>query len=404
MLRRLIALLAAAGLLLGCAEVARLPPPPALETERLAVLGVPNARFFPDGPPAAMLAEVARVNERAAATRTGQFLALSGGADNGAFGAGIMLGWTASGTRPSFDVVTGISAGALIAPFAFLGPAYDEALREVFTAVNPADVLQLRRIALALLFQSSLADTSPLYRLIARHADEAMLAAIAEEYRRGRLLLIGTTNLDLQRPVVWNIGALAASGDPRALELFREILLASASIPGAFPPVLVDVELEGRRFQEMHVDGGAATQVFFYPPSLELRSAQRLPRTVHVIRNGRMDIKAETDRVGLFGIARRSVNTLLHFSGIGDVERIRLIARRDGIGFRFAHIPDAFSAERPEPFNRAYMNALFDLGFAGGRDGSIWLDSLSPVRSNVEGQLSADQRGGGSGATTRSSR
>jgi hypothetical protein len=398
MLRRCVLPFAAA-LLLGCAEVARLPPPPAAETPGLAVLSVGNARFFPDGPPGPMVEEARRVNERGAARRTGQFLALSGGADDGAFGAGVMLGWTATGTRPSFDVVTGISAGALIAPFAFLGPAYDEALREVFTAVSPGDVLRLPNLALSVLFRASLADTSPLSRLIERHANEAMLAAIAEEYRRGRLLLIGTTNLDVQRPVIWNIGALAASGDPAALGLFRQILLASASIPGAFPPVLIDVEHAGRRFHEMHVDGGATMQVFFYPASLELRPQRPLSRTVHVIRNGRMEMQPESERVGLFGIARRSAATLLHFAGVGDVERIRLAASRDGISFRFAHIPADFRAERPEPFDRAYMNALFEAGFAGARDGSIWRESIAPADP-----AGVAQRGGGSGATTRSSR
>jgi hypothetical protein len=379
MRHRLAALLVAAGLFAGCAEVARLPPPPAPVTDGLPVLGVSNARFFPDGPPEPILAEVARSNERAGASRSGQFLALSGGADNGAFGAGVLIGWTAAGTRPSFDVVTGISAGALIAPFAFLGPAYDDQLREVFTAVTPGDVLRLRRISLALLFRSSLADTSPLYRLISRHANEEMLAAIAEEYRRGRLLLIGTTNLDVQRPVIWNVGALAASGHPQALALFRDILLASASIPGAFPPVLIDVEHEGRRFHEMHVDGGATTQVFLYPPSVELGRSRAPSRTVHVIRNGRMEMEPESERVGLFGIARRAVNTLLHFSGIGDAERIRLVARRDGIGFRFAHIPTGFQAERAEPFDPRYMSALFEAGFTGGRDGSIWREAPAPA-------------------------
>ncbi|WP_165943297.1 patatin-like phospholipase family protein [Roseicella aquatilis] len=367
----------------GCATILRLDPPPPEVAIDLPVLGIPNARFWPDGPPDALLREGEQMLARQRARMGGvlppaNFLALSGGGDNGAFGAGLLTGWTAAGTRPEFDIVTGISAGALIAPFAFLGHDYDPQLREVFTELAPPDVLLLRRIPLALLFNIALADTSPLYRLIERKADARMLEAIAREYRRGRLLLIGTTNLDLQRPVVWNIGAIAASGHPRALTLFRQILLASASIPGAFPPVLIDVEHEGRSWQEMHVDGGAASQVFLYPPSLEARGladprAAPRQRTVWVVRNGRLDVAGANVNRGLVTIASRSIATLLHFSGVGDINRIFLTAQRDGLDFRLAFIGAGFAAERREPFDQAYMRALFDYGARKMLAGEAWV-------------------------------
>ncbi|MDN3568966.1 patatin-like phospholipase family protein [Paeniroseomonas aquatica] len=368
--------------LAGCASILRLEAPPTEATVDLPILGIPNARFWPDGAPEALRREAATMLQRQRARTPGalppaNFLALSGGGDNGAYGAGLLTGWTAVGSRPEFDVVTGISAGALIAPFAFLGPGYDPHLREVFTELAPRDVLLLRRIPFALLFNLALADTSPLYRLIEQQVDAAMLAAIAREYARGRLLLIGTTNLDLQRPVVWNIGAIAASGHPSALVLFRRILLASASIPGAFPPVLIDVEHASRPHQEMHVDGGAATQVFFYPPALDARSlmgaaAVPRPRTVWVVRNGRMDVEgANVDR-GLVSIASRSLATLLHFSGVGDISRIFLTAQRDGMEFRLSFIGSNFRMERREPFDRPYMRALFDYGARKMTDGEAW--------------------------------
>ncbi|PWS35011.1 patatin [Falsiroseomonas bella] len=388
--------LAVAVLLLGlggCANFARLPPPAPQESVQTAMLGVPNARFMADGDAAAWEREAAtaltrrlaaEAPARGAALRPAHYLALSGGGDNGAFGAGLLAGWTEAGTRPEFDVVTGISAGALIAPFAFLGPAYDAQLRAVFAEVAPTDIVVFGRILTSVLFGEALADTSPLYRLIARHADQAMLDAIAREYRRGRLLLIGTTNLDIRRPVVWNIGAIAASGHPDALELFRDVLLASASVPGAFPPVFVDVEIGGRRFQEMHVDGGAATQVFLYPPSLDLRQAAAAAgaprqRTAWVVRNGRIDVEsAPTDR-NVFRIARRSVETLLHFSGIADIHRIYLTMHRDGVAFRLAAIGPGFQAPRDQPFDPRYMRALFDYGQAQGRSGAAWVDRPPPV-------------------------
>lgn len=382
-------------LLPGCGSYLRLQAPPAAGVEAIAVLGIPNARFWLDARSDELLAEGLEMIRRQRALHADgtlpplNFLALSGGGDNGAFGAGVMVGWTASGQRPQFDVVTGISAGALIAPFAFLGPDYDPALREVFTGQTARDILILPRLVMGgfqLLFGEALADTSPLTRLINRHANEAMLEAIAAEYARGRLLLIGTTNLDLQRPVVWNIGAIAASGHPEALGLFRRILLASASIPGAFPPVLVNVEADGRLFQEMHVDGGAATQVFLYPPSLNLRREARgnaieRPRTAYVIRNGRVDVEAGITTRGILSITRRSASTLLHFAGIGDIGRIYLTTQRDGVAFRLAYIGRDFQAERAEPFDPAFMQALFDYGYEKARPGYPWWTTPPAVGS-----------------------
>lgn len=390
---RSAAALLLAAVLAGCTSVVRLPPPPAEAVTRLEVLGVPEARFWADGDPAPLAAYLERVLGRQTAAVTpgsgGQlppahFLALSGGADDGAFGAGVLIGWTASGLRPRFDLVTGVSAGALIAPFAFLGPDHDDRLRSLFTDIAPGDVARLGRLAFALLFSEAIADTSPLAELINRHADAAMLEAIAAEHRRGRLLLIGTVNLDIRRPVVWNIGAIAASGHPDALHLFRRILLASASIPGAFPPVLLDVEEGGQRFQEMHVDGGAAMQVFLYPPALGAADALRRAgivreRTAWVIRNGRVDVtEAEAPR-GLISIATRSAQTLLHFAGIADIDRIYLTAQRDGVAFRIQSIGREFNADRPRFFDTGYMRALFAHGEARGRNPASWLPAPPPV-------------------------
>jgi predicted acylesterase/phospholipase RssA len=228
----------------GCAIPTRGPAVPSSDTTRALPLGIANARFFADDDPAPMIAEAARAREReraslrAAGRSTDRmppafFLAVSGGADNGAFGAGLINGWTTTGTRPSFNIVTGVSTGALIAPFAFLGPDHDAALHDVYTTMS-ADRVFLRRRLTAALFSDAMADASPLAETISRYADQAMLDAIAREYQDGRLLLIATTDLDAQRPVIWNIGTIAASRHPKSLELFRKILLASASIPGAF--------------------------------------------------------------------------------------------------------------------------------------------------------------------------
>ena len=280
---RLLALLAAAALALvaACSHPDRLPPVPRADTARAQPLGIPNARFFADGDIAPMIQEGRRSLERETAALRAEgktptlanlppayYLAVSGGGDNGAFGAGLLNGWSETGTRPEFKMVTGVSTGALIAPFAFLGPQYDPVLREVYTTLTPDRIFRTRGLSAAL-FNDAMADSSPLADVIAKYADEKMFAAIAREYNEGRLLLIGTTDLDAQRPVIWNIGALAASGKPEALKLFRQILRASAAIPGLFEPVMIDVELDGKKFQEMHVDGGTMAQLFLYPPTLE---------------------------------------------------------------------------------------------------------------------------------------
>ncbi|MBK9340361.1 MAG: patatin-like phospholipase family protein [Rhodoferax sp.] len=200
---------------------------------------------------------------------TSSLLALSGGGDNGAFGAGVLNGWTATGTRPEFLLVTGISTGALIAPFAFLGPKYDAVLRDLYTRNQRADILSIRKWW-AILTEDAVADTTPLRMQLQKHIDQAFLDEIALEYDKGRELWISTTNLDAHQRVIWNMTKLAASKHPRSLAFFHDVMLASAAIPGAFPPVMIDVELNGIPYQEMHVDGGTMAQVFVYPPNVKL--------------------------------------------------------------------------------------------------------------------------------------
>ena len=250
----------------GCGHPERATAVPDALTTQAVVPGIPNSRFWVDTDPDAMVVEAADGVQRELAALAAEgyegpvppahVLAISGGGDDGAFGAGLLIGWTEAGNRPEFKLVTGVSTGALTAPFAFLGSDYDDDLRDVYTTISPDSVLE-RRSLLAAVTDDGMADSSPLRTLISRHANEEMLERIAEEYEKGRFLLIGTTNLDARRPIIWNIGAIAASGDPNAVELFRSILVASAAVPGAFPPVMIDVEVDGEPYQEMHVDGGA---------------------------------------------------------------------------------------------------------------------------------------------------
>ena len=373
--------------LAGCSHPDRGPPVPIGQTTQASVLGIPNERFFPllgiDPMEAEFKAMMARQQRALGLSSLAdlpeqQLLAVSGGAENGAFGAGLLCGWSVQGTRPTFQLVTGVSTGALIAPFAFLGPEYDPQLRAVYTELAPGQILTKRPLTSAL-FDDGLADNSPLFATISRYVDDSLLARIAAAYQAGRLLMIATTDLDAQLPVVWNIGAIAGSGHPRALETVRRVLLASAAIPGAFPPSMIDVTLNGKAYQEMHVDGGAVAQTFLYPARLTRDRARRsragLPTVdarAFIIRNGRLDPEwAKVERHTL-DIAGRAIDTMIAISGYNDVIRIYAIAQRDGIDYNLAFIGPDFNQTLPSPFDRGYMRSLFDYGYQRAVRGYNW--------------------------------
>jgi predicted acylesterase/phospholipase RssA len=360
---------------------------PAGRATEATVLGLANERFFPAHGSAALEAEVGLAMDRQARALgrkshpdlpAWQLLAISGGGENGAFGAGLLCGWTQQGSRPEFELVTGISTGALSAPFAFLGPSYDSQLRSVYTEITPERVLRKRSLAAAL-FDDAMADNAPLFSLISQYFDAAMLAAIARAYQSGRLLLVATTDLDAQQPVIWNIGAIAASGHPRALDTVRRVLLASSAIPAALPPVMIDVTLDGETRQEMHVDGGAFVQTFLYPVALtearrqKLASGGRVLRAeAFVIRNGRLDPEWAAVERRTLGIAGRAIATMITSAGFNDVVRIYDTTRRDDIGYNLAYIGRDFAVPLPTPFDPAYMRALFDYGYQKALRGYDW--------------------------------
>lgn len=383
---------AAVAALPGCALPPRLEAVPAGRTHDATVLGLPNERFrivTPRGQAALDQEVVAAFARRRRALNLPDgamvpelnLLAVSGGGENGAFGAGLLNGWTTQGTRPVFDLATGVSTGALTAPFAFLGPAWDGPLREVYTEITPEQVLR-RRWLTAAIFDDALADTTPLFETISRYLDERMLAAIAAGYAEGRLLLIGTADIDAQEPVVWNIGAMAASGHPRALDTIRRILLASAAIPGAFPPVLFDVTLDGAPHQEMHVDGGTFAQAFLYPPAVTsarraaLARRQRVqPARAWIIRNGRLGSEwAMVDRRGVT-IAARAIGSMIAASGFNDAVRLYFFTQRDGVDFNLAYIGPEFTMRLESPFEPGYMRALYAHGYDRARAGGGWVQA-----------------------------
>ena len=382
MRRSLVCLLLAAT---GCsAPPERLPVPPDL-VEFVEVPGLPSARSWADSPPPFLQGWMSRSEEELRADYAGvmdrehTYLAISGGGQKGAWGAGLLCGWTAAGTRPEFTMVTGVSTGSLIAPFAFLGPDYDDELREIYTSYGSSDLAE-RRGWLALLSADSVADTARLREKIAQYYDAELLEAVAREWRRGRQLRVGTTDLDTSRPVMWDMGRIAASDLPNKVELFGDILLASAAIPTAFPPVRFRVEAGGKPYEELHVDGGASSQVFLYPAGLSWRDVtERLgvrgtPR-VYVIRNDYEAPVYHFTEQRLLPITARSTDALFRSQGLGDLYRIYLAALRDGLEFQVTFLPDDSYRATSEPFERAYMVELFERAYALAAAGYPWSDA-----------------------------
>jgi hypothetical protein len=268
----------------------------------------------------------------------------------------------------------------MIAPFAFLGGAYIDQLRELYTTLKSQEEIRTLRALngfYGVAFGEAIADTEPLYRLISRYLNARMLADLATAYRNGRMLMIATASLDHQRPIVWNIGAIAASGHREALELIRKVVLASAAIPGAFPPVMIDVDAGGKRYQEMNVDAGVVQQALLYPMYFGVRATMRYgklarERHAYIIRNARLDPDWASVNRDFLTIIERAVSTMVHYLGYNDVVRIYDMTKRDGIDYNLAYIETDFGQKKNELFDPVYMKALFDYAYARGRNKPVW--------------------------------
>ena len=370
--RLIMALILVTGV--GCSTTPARNPLPLELTNKAIFPGIPEARFWGDEWPKYSLERFEDFTEtdferdyNEIYNQPHSYLAVSGGGANGAFGAGLLAGWTRTGSRPEFTMVTGISTGALSAPFAFLGSDYDDQLKKVYTTTSTNMIAKKRNIFVAP-FADSMVDTRPLRELIATYITTDVIEAVAREYKKGRRLFIGTTNLDAGRSVIWNMGAIAASDYPRKVELFHDVLQASSAIPVAFPPVVIPVEAEGQSYDEMHVDGGTGSQVFVYPAAVDWKmitdklKVQGAPR-VYVIRNSFLDPNYNGVKRSILPIGIRTIDSLIRTQGIGDLYQIYTLCKRDGNEFHLAYIPSDFTEKPSEGFDPAYMVKLYDLGY-----------------------------------------
>ncbi|MBY5815455.1 alpha/beta hydrolase [Rhizobium leguminosarum] len=306
------------------------------------------------------------------------YLVLSGGGAGGAFSVGALKAWSDRKERPEFDIVSGVSTGALIAPLAFLGPTYDDTLVELYTSGVAKELVDADFLPKGLL-GPSLLKQEPLRRMVERHLTQNILKKIAAEHRRGRRLLVLTSNLDSQRPVIWNMGAIANSGRPDALKLFQDVIIASASIPGIFPAVLIKAEAGGQEFEEMHSDGGTSSQILTIPEGWMASPQQAawpkgLKLNMYVIVNNALMPEFLTTTNNTLAVMARASSALIKSQTRSALVATYVYAQKNGIRFRVASIDRHIPYKMTDPFNTSYMHAAYNLGYAKMASGTLWKD------------------------------
>jgi hypothetical protein len=399
--RRLLAAGLLLGLAAGCAAMKPSLPTPTAAGLHPADLVDPLAEADSCGPCALQdlyqIAEQVRRERRPAVLPPKRsVLVLSGGGAYGAYSAGVLVGWTQTGTRPQFDVVTGVSTGALVAALAFLGPEYDGELRRVYTTLTARDIFRFRRSVRSLLSEG-LADNAPLARQIESFVTPENMARLAAEHARGRRLYVGTTDLDGRRQVVWDVGAIATQGTPEAAGLIVRVLLASAAIPGFFPPVKIPVSADGQLYEERHVDGGVTAALFFRMPWVppEKRAdpvaTSLYDSDLYVVVAGKLYPDPEPVPPRTLTIAATSVSTLIYAQTRDELVKLYTACVLTGMNYRLTAIPQDFPATASSTdFDPVEMTRMFDEGVRQAVSGTAW----RATPPGLEAGEHVSQRGG----------
>ncbi len=365
-------------LVAGCSSLPRTPYSVA-DASSARVLDLVDLRRNADEPAGSFMQANHQVMWRGPRT----YLALSGGGADGAYGAGLLNGWSEAGTRPSFAIVSGVSTGALIAPFAFLGSEYDATLRDIYTSGIAASLLEDPN-PLKAIFGSGLFGNAKMRELAAKYYDANVVAAVAVEYAKGRQLAIVTTNIDSQRTVIWDMGRIASLGTPESLRLFQDVVAASASVPVVFEPMLITAAANGRQFQEMHIDGGVTAPVLTLPEAFLLRNAAPAkPENLQlfILINNKVEREFQLVTNSTVEIAARSSSTMLKTQTRSILYNTYAFARRNKFGFNLTYI-EGDRPLSPAGFDTAYMRELFQYGYDRARSGHVW--SQSPPADNNE--------------------
>ncbi|WP_171230357.1 patatin-like phospholipase family protein [Ruegeria sp. HKCCA4008] len=355
----------------ACSSISRTPVS-ATDLQDPQVPGIEGARYWADVAPTniSTLLETSLRQRQASGVTSDYTLTLSGGGEDGAFAAGILSAWSEAGTRPEFMAVTGVSTGALAAPFAFLGSDYDDELKNLYGGLPPSRIFKGRFIT-GILSGASVKSSDPLRQLIESYVTDDFLAKVANEHRRGRRLLVQSVSLDAQRPVLWDLGAIANSGAPNAKKVFVDVLLASAAIPGVFPPVLIDVETQDGVRDELHVDGGVYSQTA-YVPGWDIPRKYARGGKLYAIRNGKVEPELRVIKPGVFQVSARSLSTLIKAQGVDDLTIAYKLSLQRRAEYQATWIGTDFDYPLAEPFDPDYMRALFDYGYQRFKSGALW--------------------------------
>jgi len=317
-------------------------------------------------------------------------LALSGGGAGGSFGAGALVGLSRQGKRPQFDIVTGVSAGALIAPFAFLGSDWDSRLDENFSGKHSENFLVSR--GLGMLSRPGVYQSDPLIKFVDDFVTDDMIKEVAAQAALGRMLLIATTDLDKEETVIWDMGQIAAQGGKTAHALFRDVLVASASIPGVFEPIIIPVENAGVRHDEMHVDA-SATVPFFVAPALAyvlpLDSKVFKGANIYVIINGQLGGIPHTTELDTISILSRSFSAVLNHMARTQIALTSAFAKRYGMNLKLTLIPIEYPFKGPLEFHESTSRQLFKYASDCAQEGKLW-NTLEQSIAHSEKTLSKE--------------
>lgn len=313
------------------------------------------------------------LHNKLASGKDTNILSVSGGSSNGAFGAGLMCGWTKAGNRPKFDIVTGVSTGAFIGLFAFLGPKYDSDLQAVYTSTSSKNIYTFHKLRTLFFFRhEAITNTHPLHEMLNYFITMDLLHKVAAQYQNQRRFYVATAQLDAKRFVIWDMGKIASIGTPEALDLFRNIMLASSAIPVAFPPVHFNVVANGKYYDELHVDGGTGSQVFgnFYTKNVTKNTIGKAH--LYVIRNGKLAGDPQKVQDNTISIAQNALLMMTINQADGDTIRIYLQAKMANVDYNLAAIPQNFTQIKHNEFDQIYMQNLFKVGYNAALNGYRW--------------------------------
>jgi len=323
----------------------------------------------------------------AATDGTIDILALSGGGSGGAFGVGALTGLTKAQMRPQYELVTGVSVGALLAPFAYLGPDWDDAMQQALSVENTAHLLgsPRRTLLFRLLFPQGY-HHGPLFKLVDSFVTPAMIEAVAREDAKGRRLLVATTDLDKQETVIWNLGAIAARGGETARETFRDVLVASASVPGMFPPVLIHVQDGEHHYDELHVDGSVTAPVFVMPLIAVLRPeplSQLRGANLYMIVNGQLHRFPKTTPVKTVTVLTTSFGAGLVYKSREVIADTISFTQRLGMHFELASIPVDYPMGSFIDFDAKNLRSLFNYAEDCAARGRLWVTPEQGLRRSL---------------------